>query len=301
VEHDPQPGSGSSLGTIAWGLAAIISASAFFLAAFFVTGEFLDDGVTAASDGSSVAVPGAPAAAGDPESATGDAAAASGETTTEAGASAGTPATIGAGGDFTTTELPEFDPEALIYGGAGADGAILAGPGIVPTSGFDRRTNWELIIPSAQLRAAIAQVVVTASNFLGAPDNPELIGWWEDGPAPGENGNVLLDGHRDFSDVNDNVGFGVCWLLTETRPGDPIILRDVTDGSAFVYTVREIHSVTWDDPTGSRFLRASEDAMLTIVTCEGSFDDESNNYSQRRVVVADLTDRVAPSGVVTAE
>jgi len=202
---------------------------------------------------------------------------------------------IGPGEEFTTTVLPGFDAETLLYGGEGADGSILAGPGIVPSSGFDRRTDWELIVPSAQLRAAIVRLGVTPSNLLGAPDNPEVIGWWSDGPAPGESGNVLLDGHRDFRDVNENVGQGVCWLLTETRPGDPVIIRDRTDGSAFVYTVREIHSVEWDDPNGARFLQRSTDPVVTIVTCEGSFDAEAHNYSQRRVVVADLTDRVAPS------
>ena len=291
MQHDTQPGSGSTLGTIAWGLAAIISASAFFLAAFFLTAELLDD--TDATTGIAQAATDVPAAPG--RSADGEATGGDDGTTDAAAGETVRPAPIAAGESFTTTTLPEFDPEALIHGGEGADGAILAGPGIVPSSGFDRRTDWELIIPAAQLRAPLVRIGVTADNFLGAPDNPEVIGWWADGPAPGESGNVLLDGHRDFSDVNDNVGFGVCWLLPEVRPGDAMIVRDVRDGRAFVYTVREIHSVAWNDPEGGRFLRPSDQPIVTVVTCEGSFDGDANNYSDRRVVIGDLTDRVAPS------
>ena len=286
------PQSGGVWRRYGWSLAVIVTASAFFLGAFFITGFVLDQGD---EDGPAPALAAgempAPPAAAQPGSTTPDAAVGS----AEADAVAEPAPTIAPGEDFTTTELPPFDPNTLIYGGEGADGSILAGPGIVPSSGFDKRTDWELIIPSAQLRAAIVRVGVTAANFLGAPDNPQVIGWWEDGPAPGEAGNVLLDGHRDFSDLDDNVGEGVCWLLTETRPGDPVIIRDRVDGRAYVYTVREIHSVPWDDPDGARFLRSSDAAMLTIVTCEGAFDAEAHNYSQRRVVIADLTDRVAPT------
>ena len=287
-----EPDSGSIVRRYGWSVAVVISASAFFLVAFFLTGFVLDDN----DDGSLPALASADAGDAPAQAEEGDA---TGEAAQPAAVASTSIPAVTPNGAFTTTVLPAFDPETLLYGGEGVDGAILAGPGIVPSSGFDRRTDWELIVPSAQLRAAIVRLGVTATNLLGAPDNPHVIGWWSDGPAPGEAGNVLLDGHRDFADVNDNVGQGVCWLLTETRPGDPLIIRDRTDGSAFVYTVREIHSVNWDDPAGGAFLRSSDDAVLALVTCEGSFDAVAHNYSQRRVVIAGLTDRVAPSSIGT--
>ena len=296
TEEDSRPESSGVGRTLALGVAVILAASVCFLAAFFITAELLDDGVTTGA--SSQVAPRsdvAPAADDAEDAASGRAAQIS------PGALAGAPepapgAPAAATGElFTTSVMPDFDPDTLIYGGPGEQGAILAGPGIVRSSGADRRTNWELIVPSAQIRAPVAKVGVTPRNLLGAPDNPEIIGWWEDGPAPGEAGNVLMDGHRDYRDIFENVGFGVCWLLTETRPGDLIIVRDISDGRAYVYTVSEIHSVDWDDPSGDRFLRSSDAPILTLVTCEGAFDEENHNYSQRRVVVAELTDRVAPS------
>ena len=119
-----------------------------------------------------------------------------------------------------------------------------------------------------------------------------MIGWWEGGPAPGEAGNVLLAGHRDFTDNDGNIGIGVCWLLPKTKPGDFLIIRDNEAREHHVYTVTEAVAVRWNDPSGVEYLRRSETAIATLVTCEGSFDDDSNNYSHRRIIVAELTDTI---------
>lgn len=188
--------------------------------------------------------------------------------------------------------LPEFDEEALIYGGTGREGAILAGPGIVWSSRSSARTSWELLMPSAQIKASLVRVGLTWNRSMGAPDNPHVIGWWEGGPEPGETGNVLLAGHRDYTDTNGNIGVGVCWLLDRTALGDFLILRDNEQREHYVYTVTEVVSVRWNDPNGVNYLRPSDKAIATLVTCEGAFDRDANNYSNRRIVVAEMTDIV---------
>lgn len=181
--------------------------------------------------------------------------------------------------------LPEFDEADLIHGGTGSQGRTLAGRGIVESSREEAATEWELLVPSARLKASIVKVGLTPDGALGAPDNPEVIGWWEDGPSPGQTGNVLLDGHRDYSDIYDQVGTGVCWALPQTQPGDPILIRDNAANVYYLYEVTETASVGWDDPDGTRYLAPSHEPILTLVTCEGSFDEDSHNYSNRRVVV----------------
>ena len=188
--------------------------------------------------------------------------------------------------------LPVFDESELTFGGSGEEGAILAGTGIVPSSKAEYETNWEMLVPSAQIRASIVQVGRVGQNGFGAPDNPQVIGWWMFGPAPGEVGNVLLNGHRDFTDIDGNIGTGVCWLLPQTELGDFVIIRDVDAEQSYVYTVTEVASVLWNAPEGVEYLQPSDDAILTLITCEGSFDTDSFNYSNRRIVVAELTDVV---------
>ena len=188
--------------------------------------------------------------------------------------------------------LPAFDESLLIMGNAGDHGAILVGPGIVDSSSPDRKTDWVTLIPSARIKAAIVRVGLTPSQAFGSPDNPYVIGWWDSGPAPGQPGNVLLDGHRDFTDKDGNQGLGVCWFLSETQVGDFVIIRDNAREVHHLYTVTEIVSLPWNSEDGVAYLAQSPDPILTIVTCEGSFDENTHNYSNRRILVAGLTDSI---------
>ena len=160
--------------------------------------------------------------------------------------------------------IPVYNETDLIWGGSGSAGAILAGPGIVRTTGADRATAWELIIPSARLRADIVRVTLLPGAQVGAPDNPEVIGWWDEGPAPGQAGNVILDGHRDFTDINGNVGTGVCWQLEETGPGDRIVIRDKNTSDAWIYRITDSLSVIWDDPSGATFPRRGRRCLCGV-------------------------------------
>lgn len=182
--------------------------------------------------------------------------------------------------------LPEFDEADLIHGGTGSQGRTLGGRGIVESSRPEAATDWELLVPSARLKANIVRVGLTADGALGAPDNPEVIGWWEDGPFFGQTGNVLLDGHRDYSDIFDQVGTGVCWALPQTQPGDAILVRDNAAHVYYYYEVIETASVGFDSNDGREYLAPAQEPLLTLVTCEGSFDQDSHNYSNRRIVVS---------------
>ena len=184
--------------------------------------------------------------------------------------------------------IPVFNEADLVHGGSGAAGPILRGAGIVRTSGSDRATPWELIVPAARLRADIVKVGLAPGIQVGAPDNPEVIGWWEDGPAPGQRGNVILDGHKDYTDINGNVGIGVCWELGETRPGNLIVVREVDTGDAWLYQVTELRSFHWNSSAAIAYLDGTLDPVLTLVTCEGAFDQSSFNYSNRLIVRAEL-------------
>ncbi|MCY3887318.1 MAG: class F sortase [Chloroflexi bacterium] len=188
--------------------------------------------------------------------------------------------------------LPAFDESSLTMGNAGNHGAILVGPGIVESSSPGHKTDWVMLIPSARIKAALVRIGLTPSRALGAPDNPYVIGWWENGPAPGQSGNVLLAGHRDFTDKDGNQGLGVCWFLAEMQEGDFALIRDNAQEVHHLYTVTEVVSLPWNSEDGVAYLAPSPDPILTLVTCEGSFDENTHNYSNRRILVAALTDSI---------
>lgn len=188
-----------------------------------------------------------------------------------------------------------IDEEALKHGSDGSEGGILPiDNGVVVSSRPEDRTRWELIVPSASLRSAIVRVGRTPSGSMGAPDNPYVIGWLDSSAAPGEAGNTLLAGHRDFQDISGNVGTGVCWELVSTKPGDHVLVRDSQQGIYYVYTVTETATVDPTDRDAAHYLWDTEEPVITLITCTGSFNADTNQYSHRLVVVGVLAAVASP-------
>ena len=191
--------------------------------------------------------------------------------------------------------VEEIDEERLVHGSDGSEGGILpVANGVVPSSGPDYQTTWELIVPSASLKSAIVRVGKTPSGAMGSPDNPHVVGWLDSSAAPGETGNTLLAGHRDFEDLDGNIGTGVCWDLIETEVGDQMLVRDVENDIYYIYSVTEAVTVNPYDPASARYLKNTPEPVVTLITCEGSFNAETHQYSHRHVVVGVLAAVAAP-------
>lgn len=182
-----------------------------------------------------------------------------------------------------------FDDSVFKYGIEEERGAIL--PilnGIVQSSGPDHTTHWELLLPSARIRADIVQVGRTWDGALGAPDNPFVIGWYSSGAAPGESGNAIMGGHRDYEDINGNVGIGVCWELINVEVGDQMIVIDDEQDIAWVYEVTEAVILDPNDRSSLRYLRRTKEPIITLITCTGAFNPKTHTYSHRFVIVGSL-------------
>ena len=188
-----------------------------------------------------------------------------------------------------------LDEAELIYGTDGSEGSILPlDNGVVPSSGPRFVTSWELILPSAKIRAAVVQVGLTPFGAMGSPDNPFVVGWFNQSAVPGELGNALLGGHRDYEDRDNNIGVGVCWELDRTRVGDQLIMHDQSAHRYYVYDIVEIATIRPNSDDAVRYLTQTRESVVTLITCTGDFDDESNSYEERIFVVALLSAVAAP-------
>lgn len=182
-----------------------------------------------------------------------------------------------------------IDDSTFRYGTEAERGAILPiDNGIVPSSGPRHETSWELLLPTARIRADIVSLGRTPSGALGAPDNPFVVGWFDLSANPGEAGNTILAGHRDYEDIDGNIGVGVCWELDRVQVGDQMVIRDTERSIAWVYEVTESAVVDPSDPSSLRYLTHSAEPIITLITCTGAFDSKTHNYSHRLVVVATL-------------
>ena len=185
--------------------------------------------------------------------------------------------------------VAEIDESTFRYGLEEERGAILPiTNGVVPSSGSKHTTSWELLLPTARIRADIVSLGRTPRGSVGAPDNPFVVGWFNLSASPGEPGNAILAGHRDYEDVDGNIGPGVCWELDRVSVGDQVVIRDAEQNIAWVYEITERVVVDASNPAANRYLAETDESIITLITCTGSFDPKNHTYSHRLVVIAQL-------------
>ncbi|MGI5205894.1 class F sortase [Spirillospora sp. CA-108201] len=139
-------------------------------------------------------------------------------------------------------------------------------------------------IPSIKVDAPIRRVATERDGTLGVPplDRVREVGWWEDGPTPGENGSSVLVGH-----VDSKSGPGAFYRLGALRPGRTIeVVRE--DGTAPAFRIDRIKRVDKDEfPTDSVYGQGGR-PELRLVTCGGRFDSKRGHYVDNVIVYASL-------------
>lgn len=148
--------------------------------------------------------------------------------------------------------------------------------------------------PSPPISVSIPAIGVYASTIpLGLnPDGtaavpslstPMLTSWFDEGPAPGQDGPATIYGHVDTAAT----GPAVFYRLGDLTSCD---LVDVTladqDVAVFkVYRVAEYHKA--DFPTMAVY-GDTPDPELRLITCGGLFDYATGHYDDNIVVYAQL-------------
>jgi Sortase domain len=135
--------------------------------------------------------------------------------------------------------------------------------------------------PALRLRAPVVPVGTDAAGALELPDDTGTLGWWAGGAVPGASrGTVVLAGHLDT--VQD--GPGVMAAVVRQRVGAQLQLVD-TGGGTTSYRVVAVRSYPKAALPAAIFAAAGP-ARLVLVTCGGTFDQESHHYSDNVVVYA---------------
>src|SRR5882757_9060739 len=142
----------------------------------------------------------------------------------------------------------------------------------------------QLSIPYIGVTAPFTKLSIGADGRLQAPpeDNPNLAGWYGDGPTPGERGSAIVAGH-----VDTKTGPAVFFLLVLLKPGEGV---DITraDGSVAHFTIDSVETFAKNDFPDQRVYGDTPDAQLRIITCGGVFDHAKQDYKDNVVVFAHL-------------
>lgn len=142
-----------------------------------------------------------------------------------------------------------------------------------------------LLINRLKAETTIEHVGADKDGRMDVPKDPKNVAWWEPGVTPGELGSAVLAGHYDNPDGSPSVFYE----LDELNNGDTIEIYDENENKLiFEVTDKEY----FDDasfPINVVFER-NDAKRLNLITCAGSYDRESKNYSQRLVVFTKLVE-----------
>ncbi len=136
-----------------------------------------------------------------------------------------------------------------------------------------------LVIPKIGVEAQVESVAEDESGRMDVPKEVYNVGWYSLGFKPGENGNAVLAGHFD----TQTGAPAVFYYLGNLAVGDEVIVRDKT-GKKLSFTVTKKVSYPFDQVPLDEIFGESDKPGLNLITCAGTWDVGSRNYSNRTVV-----------------
>ena len=139
----------------------------------------------------------------------------------------------------------------------------------------------QLVIPKYGIAAPVQTKGVDSKNVMQSPDGPTHVAWYDFSARPGASGNAVFSGHVDYI----NYGPAVFWHLRDLVAGDAIEVH-LEDGAVYQYRVESLQFVP-ADPTEAQLreiVGPATNDVITLITCGGTFSQETHQYDHRTVV-----------------
>jgi len=166
----------------------------------------------------------------------------------------------------------------------------VPGPGPTAAQGPElaRSLPISISIPAIGVRSRLLYVGLNPDGTIQVPplNDPPLTNeaaWYKYSPTPGQPGPSIIEGHVDSSTAGPSVFF----RLGALKPGD---LVDITlaDRQVAVFRITGVRLYPKDRfPTGTVY-GYTDYAALRLITCGGSFDEQSRHYTANVVAFASL-------------
>jgi sortase (surface protein transpeptidase) len=168
-------------------------------------------------------------------------------------------------------------------------GVDAAGGGSAPSRqvppGPQRRSRpVKIAIPSIFIEAPVIGLGLDAKGGLETPPmgKPKEVGWYSNGPSPGEAGAALIVGHRDTE-----TGPAIFLNLNALHQGSTVKVTRA-DRVTAVFSVDKVAKFAKDKFPNDQVYGATSRPELRLMTCGGRYT-KKNGYSANVVVFAHLT------------
>jgi LPXTG-site transpeptidase (sortase) family protein len=164
-------------------------------------------------------------------------------------------------------------------------------PAPPPSEPLLQQGEYQMIIDTLGVNAPVNSFGLDPNAVPEVPTGPgaaDLVAWYNFSAEPGTGSNAVFAGHVTW------FGPGVFFSLTSVTNGDEIKLLGA-DGSQLTYVVSDVFQVDAYDPESLKVMQATDDDVITIITCDGDFIDTGDavyggEYPLRLVVRAALTE-----------
>src|SRR5215467_7224754 len=181
-------------------------------------------------------------------------------------------------GSSTISEVPEARISDVMDGGATT--------AVVPVDNTDTVSiPLRLIIPSAAINAPVEAVGTQPNADLATPThNPwQDVGWYDQGPQPGERGSAVIDGHLDRPG-----GFpAVFWRLRDVHVGDEVLVKNSL-GKTIRFKVTRIELFPPQDAPIQDIFGNWGGTYLNLITCAGDWIPSQHQTNLRLIVYTSL-------------
>lgn len=138
-----------------------------------------------------------------------------------------------------------------------------------------------ITISSVGIDAGITPVGQDSTGSIAMPPLFDwTTGWYKDSPTPGEKGPSIIVGH-----VDTYKGVSVFWHLREVKRGD-IINITRADGKTVKFKVTALKQFEQSNFPTQEVYGNLKYPGLRLITCGGSFNKQTESYSQNTVVYA---------------
>ena len=139
-----------------------------------------------------------------------------------------------------------------------------------------------LQIKSIGVDAKINPVGLTVDGDMAIEENAQELAWYQPGQKPGETGSAVIAGHYGWKDGAPSVFND----LNKLNVGDVVSTYDAK-GGVKNFSVTEIRRYNPDDDATQVFVSTDGKAHLNLITCQGSWNNTKQTYSERLVVFTD--------------
>ena len=136
--------------------------------------------------------------------------------------------------------------------------------------------------------APLESLGLDADQRIGVPEDWQNAGWYDVGFRPGETGSAVISGHYD----TDQGEAAVFYRLGELDSGDEIVVS-YPDGEVYEFVVdgqRMAEAETVDADTWDAIFGPSDTPRLSLITCDGVWNETLGGYDQRLIYHAGLRD-----------